>query len=936
MPHDDLYRAEEALTFINPDDREVWVRMGMAMKSEFGETGFDAWDRWSAFGDDYDPNAAKSVWKSIKEGGKVTISSLFYLAKEKGWTDKSGRKQITKEELQARQAEREARLAAAAAKEAEQREAARLRAVALWEAAEPADDGHPYLERKGVRAHGLRVGKWEIITEDGEIVTVSSKALLVPICDRKRQVHSLQAIFPGKLNNGRDKDYLADGAKSGNFHVIGKPKRTEDDKAVFVLCEGYATGASIHEATGHCVLVCFDRTNLVTVSVSLRERSADAVIVIAADNDQWTKGNPGVTSATKATVAVGGLLAIPPFSEADADGDDPTDYNDLARMRGLDAVRESIEAAIAGTPMIDVPEVPSEQTEQPLPWEGERQDSPPPDEAEERTLPEQNGYFTILGYNRSTYYIFQHGKRQIAEISKGDLSDIGLIELAPMYWWEANYPKPKGGIDNKAAAEFIIRTAEKRGIYDPSRVRGRGAWIDEGRFVFHHGHYLSVDGVEMPVTEIRSSYVYEQDRSMPIAAADPLSDAEGQNILQTAMLFRWKMPGSAALLAGWVALAPLCGAIKWRPHIWLSGGASCGKTTVINRYVHQLLDGVDVFAQGDSTEAGIRQTLRADARPVLIDESESNEERDARRIQGVLTMIRQASSDSDAKTLKGTVSGDAVQYHVRSMFCLASIQVGIKQTADIQRMCVLDLKSKKTDPNPDQTWETISAALYEIERDDALPGKLFRRMLNLMPTVLENIKVFVKVAGTRFRNQRDGDQYGTLLAGAWSLISTAVATPEQALALIERYDWDEMRDGNDSDESQKALQALMEAKIRAKGGLEVSVYELLRATQGHASALLDIQADSADAILQQNGMIVKSGYLLMSNTSPALRKLFAGTTFEADWRGSLLRLDGADKNNNKAERFNGVPSKCIRVAITPLMDAPKAHSYVPSYDEPEF
>ncbi len=101
---------------------------------------------------------------------------------------------------------------------------------------------------------------------------------------------------------------------------------------------------------------------------------------------------------------------------------------------------------------------------------------------------------------------------------------------------------------------------------------------------------------------------------------------------------------------------------------------------MLNGFVHHLLGRLDLFAQGNSTEAGIRQTLNADARPVLFDESESNEENDARRIQAVLSLIRQSSTESEAQTFKGSASGEAMAFHIRSMFCLASIQVALTIT----------------------------------------------------------------------------------------------------------------------------------------------------------------------------------------------------------------------------------------------------------------
>jgi putative DNA primase/helicase len=905
-----IERARAALSYLNPNvDRDTWVKYGMCVKHEFGEAGFEIWNEWSATGDKYQASDAKSTWKSIGADGKRTIASLFFDAQQLGWRDKSDRKIPTKAEIEERRAASAERARLAAEQEAVQHASVAELARAMWDSAQPAIE-HPYLERKGVASHGLRVGRWEIVREStGEVVVVSDNALLVPIRDRQRNIWSLQAIFPSDKNAlRRDKDYLSGGAKAGNFFPVGGKPLQRDSKPVFVLGEGYATCASVHACTGHLVLVCFDTSNLARVAATLREAQPDAWIVFAADNDTQTNGNPGVAAATKAAKAVGGLVAIP----------DPGDFNDMHLAAGADAVRAAIEAAWS----------PADPTPEPPPWDDAPEDLPtdlaaplptPVDEDDDDGRPEKNGHFGILGYNRGTYYVFQHGKSQIAEMTKGDLSEIGLIEIAPLNFWEMHFPGERTKIDTKMAAEFIIRTAEKRGIYDPTHRRGRGAWVDEGRMIYHHGGYLSVDGVPMDVTKIKSRYVYELDRSLPPPADTALTAEEGERILNLASEFRWSKPGSAALLAGWVALAPVCGALRWRPHIWLTGGAGCGKSTVLNQYVHFLLGGLDLYAQGNSTEAGIRQTLGADARPVLFDESESNEESDAKRMQNVISLIRQSSTESEAQTLKGTAGGSAMSFHIRSMFCLASIQVALKQQADIERLSVLTLKPKREDKDADGTWKRISEGLYSIERDDTIPARLFRRSMELLPITLKNIVAFSSAAARRFGSQREGDQYGTLLAGAWSLISTREATVDEAMELIDRYDWSEHRDHADSDEGQRALSSLMEAHVRIKGGVEVTVYELVCAAFGNPTEMTDITQLTADAILQRHGMKVRGDRLLLSNNSNELRRLMAGTSFEADYRGVLLRVQGADRNDNKPVKFSGVQNKCIGIPLGPIV-----------------
>lgn len=541
----------------------------------------------------------------------------------------------------------------------------------------------------------------------------------------------------------------------------------------------------------------------------------------------------------------------------------------------------------------------------------------------------KNGYFRVLGYDHDRYFILAYEKCQIMVYTKGDFSESGLIELAPLDWWETHFPG-KQGIDKRAAMNWLVRKANSRGVYDMERIRGRGAWTDKGRSVFHHGNYLSVDGHYTEISDLDSHFVYEMSKALPEISETELDDAEGMDLLELAGEFSWAKPASAALMAGWVALAPLGGAVTWRPHIWITGGAGSGKTTVLGKYVNFLMNGIRLFAQGNSSEAGIRQKLKCDALPVLFDESESNSEKDGMRIQSVLSMVRQASTESQAETFKGTAGGDAMSFHIRSMFCLASIQVGIKFQADIERMTVLSLRSARDDPDALDTWNRIKDALHVLNRDESLPGRLVRRSLNLLPITLKNIAVFAEAAAMRFGSQRDGDQYGTLLAGAWSLISRELVTIEAAAAMIDSYDWSEHRENNETDEGDRALAALMGALIRVQGGAELTVNELVRTASGCDVDGVTMSNSNAEAVLQRHGMRTEGKRLVLSNTSNELKRLMAGTPFEADLRGVLLRVRGADRYGNKSVKFSGVPSKAISIPLDELLtdDMPPSPEHV--------
>jgi putative DNA primase/helicase len=165
----------------------------------------------------------------------------------------------------------------------------REKASAIWRLSQPVEL-HPYLSRKGVKAFGIRQHQG---------------CLVIPLRDTQGAIHSLQ--FIGAEGNKR---FLKGGAISGHYHPIGQHSGT------LCIAEGYATAATIHQATRHAVAVAFNAGNLRSVALALRGKFPDAKIILCADNDRFTPGNPGVTKAREAAIAVGGYLTVPRFDDS--------------------------------------------------------------------------------------------------------------------------------------------------------------------------------------------------------------------------------------------------------------------------------------------------------------------------------------------------------------------------------------------------------------------------------------------------------------------------------------------------------------------------------------------------------------------------------------------------------------------------------------------
>ena len=193
------------------------------------------------------------------------------------------------------------------------------KAAAIWQAATPAPDDHAYLTCKGIEAHGARLHQGKLV------IPMRADGVL----------HSLQFI-----GVDGDKRFLTGGRVSGCYFSIGATKGA----AALGVAEGFATGATFHEATGYPVAVAFNAGNLLAVARTMREKFPDLPMIICADDDSQTEGNPGLTKATEAARSVSGLLAIPDFGANRPDK--ASDFNDMAAHCGLEAVERAIASVV--------------------------------------------------------------------------------------------------------------------------------------------------------------------------------------------------------------------------------------------------------------------------------------------------------------------------------------------------------------------------------------------------------------------------------------------------------------------------------------------------------------------------------------------------------------------------------------------------------------
>ena len=846
---------------------------------------------------------------------------------KRNWTMK-GLKPLTDEE----RAENQRRQKDAANQRRKDAIAAQKRVDALWKRGDPCEN-HPYLERKRIKdVPGLR----SVPDKD-----TNEPILMIPMYSADQQLGNIQNIWP----DGRRKQ-MKGVFKTGLFNTIGAlAARGFAETNRITVCEGWATGYSIHLATEGTVAVAFFDGGLKTVAVALRKKYPDADIRIAADNDRWTKvwrgtkkvPNPGVSAAREAAKAAKAELCIPDFADLSdvAPGEKgPTDYDDLRRREGLDAVRKWLDPKMAKKA-----DTIAEKDPQPGDPAPEIEDDD--DETEEHWS--ETAPFRCLGALAKTHYFIPNDFGQLIVLSHREMTTNGLLALARLSWyqkrWRIESGRNKGKPDWTTIVDEIIAHSQSLGPYQPGKLRGRGFWRgDNDKVVIHLGDRLFPPGKKQPVspeTYAEGGRIYV--KSPRLAGPHPekiLPIKTGQWLIALFEDLLWKYPASAYLLAGWMVLAPFSGYLRWRPHVWLTGDAGCGKTTILRDLIVPLQAGMCLYAEGSqTTEAGLRQELGVDAFPVILDEPEKDEETAAKRVGVIVRMMRSASATT-AKIFKGTPSGKGLSWESRSMFCLGSVGGAVSGQQDKQRISLLPLRHPRTLGSVEKQEEHYHGILKRLARiTPDLSRQLLARTTEWARTkrLDQLLETSIAAATTVLGDRRHGDQYGTLLAGAYILQNDDVPTEDEMVAWMKDLSLGHCIDLEATDpEGRQILDRLFQVQetvLTNNGNFKVTVGEMVSLVIRNPA--LDqskgrISYEEAKKYLKDIGFIIRGGNLYVANRSEWIRRQL-GTACVDGWYTRLRSIPGAEAGgvmwfNYGSNRTTRIPIPLV--SVEPVDDTP--------------
>lgn len=538
--------------------------------------------------------------------------------------------------------------------------------------------------------------------------------------------------------------------------------------------------------------------------------------------------------------------------------------------------------------------------------------------------------FTFLGFRKdgdTPKFCFYAGtSKTVISLGASALTKQNLMLLAPLNWWEQHFPVSKGArnpFDVDAAAQSLMGKSFQTGIFSESRIRGRGAWMDEGRTVLHSGDHLIVDGVKTELSRFKTRFIYEQGQPMQMDIGKPLTVDKTSQLIDMLQLISWERPVNAYLLAGWCVIAPVCGALRWRPHIWVTGAAGTGKTWVFKNVVRRLLGETGLAVQGKTTEPGVRALLGHDALPVVFDEAEGEDQAAQIRMQSVLELMRGASTDGGVLAQGSQGGGRANTYKIRSVFAFASIGVQVKQQADRTRVTMLSIK-RRTGDDRKIIWEQLQSMYARIINDEFVSG-LQARTISMLPVILENADVFNKAAVAVLGEQRHGDQLGAMIAGAYSLRRDGVVDFDTALKFVEAMDWNEERALDSSRDEYRLLNCIMEHQVEVeleyqKVKRQIGELCLIAASELHPGQDV-VDAARASRTLLRIGIKVEfklnDSRILISNSSSGIKAILHKTPWGGENHNKILmRIEGAQATDPM--KFGPTNHRAVSIPLSVL------------------
>lgn len=505
-----------------------------------------------------------------------------------------------------------------------------------------ASEPHPYIKSKKLSSNYR-----------GRIRNNST--LLIPIENEKGFV-GVQQIFEA---DGKMVKYFSKGIEiKGSWSTITNFDLYKT-KTIY-LCEGYATGASVYEATKKPVVVCFNCNNIIPVIAKLKKINKSIRIIICADDDHETMVagklfNAGKYKASLASKQFSNtIFKLPTFEDKSG----LSDFNDLHVTEGIDKLKKQV--TYSNSDFISI---------------------------------------TPLGHKNQKYYYVNSQTSEIFSLTPAAHSPDNLMAQAPRKYWGQKYgyiiknDSPTSTPDWDLVKETLFDVHREIGFFEDDKIRGIGGWIDNNHIIFNSGKYLYIDSEKFPISEhdLKTDFIYEAKKSVSVNPKIDLDPEIFNNIYSVFSQIKYKNPADYIYLIGTIVLAQTPALWDWRSHMWITGSRGTGKSTILH-WINNLVFTNNIGIIENATSAGIRGEIDSSAISVILDEAEAGTIESKKRMSQIMELARQSSSNTGSRALRGTSTGESVSFLLNSLFILGSIQTSLNNAADISRFTVIDLE----------------------------------------------------------------------------------------------------------------------------------------------------------------------------------------------------------------------------------------------------
>jgi len=545
--------------------------------------------------------------------------------------------------------------------------------------------------------------------------------------------------------------------------------------------------------------------------------------------------------------------------------------------------------------------------------------TPPPDvKDEESEDTEIIAPFQFLGFDDRNYYVLPKNQQIPIRIGRGEnVIKNWLFEIASKKWWLNEFSsKKEEGDDIKTsfnrsdAIDWLRTESYKVGIFDDNRIKGVGVHIDNGSIVLNTGRNLKIGNNKfINYEEWKGDNFYIRSKKTFEIKNKAWTTKEGVNLWNQLNTFKFEKKIDYIAVAGYLTLAPFSGVLFRRPAIWLTAAPGTGKTFLIEEIIGPAVGGdkFPLITEGLSSEAYIRQNLKKDAIPVIIDEFEAHNKLEKMLIKSVIKLNR--SSYGDKKSGKGSTGHDPVDFNLKSMFCFGSVSTTLDNEADRSRIHVCRMKA--------------STGICKAPSDyDGLRSRIFKSLKKILDDI-EEIKLIITGIGL---SNRMADTYSPLIAGAWNMISDEKIGAGKNPEFIKYFEEAiyELKTEDQIKDEDRIIERILQQRIRIDSQQELTIAEMLTFRRKDITDENDLNYDIVrkdDSILhddriQRYGIRryyskekFKKEVIAFAINSPDIAKILENTPF-SEYKEVLQRNEAViEKSFNT--RIAGVPSKSI-------------------------